>query len=109
MSERKPIRTNPQPFQIITDEQLEQMPVILTARQYQALDEALELVEMQARVDGDPDSVDFSELPLLEQIYTRLSQAALCPWDNPVNRPILSRIGMCFKRFQVKETTPCMK
>jgi len=97
MSKREPIRTNPQPFQTISNEQLEQMPVILTARQYQSLDEALELVEAQARVDGDPDSVDFSDLPLLEQIYIRLSRAALCPWDNPVNRPILSRIGMCFK------------
>jgi len=98
MSKRDPIRNNPQPFQTLTNEQIEQMPVILTARQYQSLDEALELVEMQARDPNDPDSVDFSDQPLLEQIYIRLSLAALSPWDNPANRPILSRIGMCFER-----------
>jgi len=100
MSEREPIRTNPQPFHTITDEQLEQMPVILTAREYQALDEALELVEAQGRDPNDPVSVDFSGQPLLEQIYTRLSHAAICPWDNPVNKPILSRIGMCFRKTE---------
>lgn len=109
MSEYEPIRTNPQPFQTITDEQLEQMPVILTARQYQALDEALELVEMQGRDPDDPDSVDFSDQPLLEQIYIRLAIAALSPWDNPVNKPILSRIGMCFGKIQTQEATRCTK
>jgi len=97
MSKRDPIRSNPQPFQILANEQIEQMPVILTARQYQMLDEALELVEAQVRDPDDPDSIDFSDQPLLEQIHIRLSLAALCPWDNPVNRPILSRIGMCFE------------
>jgi len=109
MSEREPIRTNPQPFQTISNEQLEQMPVILTARQYQALDEALELVEAQGRDPDDPDSVNFSDQPLLEQIYIRLAIAAVAPWDNPVNKPILSRIGRYFEKIQIQEAAPCTK
>jgi len=101
MSAREAIQTNPQPYHTMTAKQLEQMPVILTARQYQALDEALHLVEARAMDPDDPDnSVDFSDDPGLEQIFIRLASAALGPWNNPVNKPILSRISMCFTESQ---------
>jgi len=90
-------RTNRQPFQKITAEQLEQMPVILNAHQYQALDEAMHLVTAQATDPNDPDSVDFSAFPWLEQIYIRLSVAALAPWKNPGNQPLLSQVGLSFR------------
>jgi len=89
-------RANRQPFQKITAEQLEQMPVILNAHQYQALDEAMHLVTAQATDPNDPDNVDFRDSPWLEQVYIRLSVAALAPWNTPANQPLLSQIGLSF-------------
>jgi len=80
---------------------IENMPVILTVRQYQALDDALEILDKRLASPEHDGSIDTSIDPELGKVHQLLCLAAICPGDNPTNLPVLKRIGRCFKNTPI--------
>jgi len=78
-----------------------EMPVMLTARQYQALDDALEILEERLASSEHDGTIDTRIDPELGKVHQLLCIAAICPWDNPANKPVLKRIGRCFKNTSI--------